>query len=718
MADNTQVEDTAPVTPQELDDTDKAAIVQLLQGVLREERYARRQEVRESRLQRFYERGDQYIYFDETSYQFKPASESGEQLPTYTDVYNIYRPHSRSLISVLSQNPPGVNAVPKDLKKSVDITKANRAEKMRHRVDRDVRMKEVQTRAARFFCTDARVVTRQMVKDGKAVCSVNGVLESKVPIYTDEIKAWPYAVLSHERDVSSAKEEYPDSADFITASNVTSGEAAFERIARIGVLGGTKSYTNADSFAELVTEHTAWFRPAKYRKLPKEVQAKVKSLYPGGFRCVVISDHVCEMEAESIDDALAVGFPAPGDGQNRPSLLKDCVPLQDAFNDFMNMMREHADYCIPATWYDSTGIDDEAMVEQRSEPGAMHGIKVPNGKSITDVIWQETAPQLPAEVTQLAETISGQLSQFITGDLPSLYGGSMEDVDTAKGYSMAREQAMGALAPAWSAMQMLFATIYEQLIQALATALGDEEISIPGDGGKADSFKASELLVGEYGWYPDTDSSFPETTAAKRAAYQNYVTQLAGMDGGPAIIGLPDNLKLGLQLSGLEDFVIPGAEARDKQLREIEQLLGQKPVPPDPMAVQQAQASGQPPPPPTPSVPIDPVWDYHQAEMDKVQEWLSSDERVQEERQGNLAGIENVKLHGQAHKDALAAQQGQPQGKPPSVSIAFGDVTDPKAQAQILAEAGIQTTPDALQEGQGEADAQKLMHNIVPKVIQ
>jgi hypothetical protein len=155
----------------------------------------------------------------------------------------------------------------------------------------------------------------------------------------------------------------------------------------------------------------------------------------------------------------------------------------------------------------------------------------------------------------------------------------------------------------------------------------------------------------------------------------------------------PDNLKLVQQYSGLgEDLVIPQAKARDKQLREIEQLLQESPIP---MVGQlQAAPGGAPQQQFQSSVAIDPVWDYHQWEMEKIQDWLSTESAFNEIRKGNMKGIENVKLHGQAHKDALAQQQGAPHIEPPKVSMTM-QVTDPTTIAQFAQAAGAtSTTPD------------------------
>ena len=135
------------------------------------------------------------------------------------------------------------------------------------------------------------------------------------------------------------------------------------------------------------------------------------------------------------------------------------------------------------------------------------------------------------------------------------------------------------------------------------------------------------------------------------------------------------------------------AEARTKQLHEIELLLQEAPVPPDPAMLDQAQtahaaaslvattAGGQAPPfaapPDQPSVPVQEL-DYHQYEFQTCQQWLSSKARRDEDEKGNQAGVQNVILHALAHRvyiqQAAAAQAalaappmaGKGQPSPPS----------------------------------------------------
>lgn len=681
----------------DLSESARNGIEQLVQGILKEDRAARRAEVRRAWQQRAFKNGIQHLWYDTTTWSYLLPQASPEELPRFMDVYNIYTPHWRSFVSILSQNPPGVNFVPNDLQLGRDVTAANYAEKMRHRVDRLVHMKDAQMEASSLFCTDGRTIARVRVDpEGKLRVTMHGVLESNVPVYVRKMEKWSYCVLSEEQDVWELKTEFPDFADEIVPSDDTTAESNYERFARLMILGSSRGYDAGDAFKNLATRHEAWVRPWRYKKLPDEVQDEVSDAFPEGLRATIVSGKCVDCVEETMESALCVQWPAPGQGQIRPSMLHDLVPIQEAFNDILNLIREHGEYSIPARWVSDT-VDGEAIAEQVSAPGVTHQITVPSGASVEDLVFIEPTPTLPAELIANVDRLL-TLAQFATGDLPSLFGEGTPDQETASGQKMLSDQAKGQLSPAWAGIQHLFAAIYPLAIK-LAAQMSPDQIAVDGNAGN-DKFNPQAILEGEWGCYPDTDSSFPESMADKRASLQMVLTQVGQAD--PSIALQPDNLKLVKQYSGLTDLIIPGAEARDKQLEEIEQLLQESPVPdPEQMpqwiqAARQAAASGQQPPPPplTSSIPIG-RYDFDQPEFDKCKEWLSSPACREEQRKGNLQGIQNVELHAALHEARIqqVAQANAPKAEPPKVSLTAA-VTDPTAVAQLLGEVGVQTTPD------------------------
>jgi len=150
---------------------------------------------------------------------------------------------------------------------------------------------------------------------------------------------------------------------------------------------------------------------------------------------------------------------------------------------------------------------------------------------------------------------------------------------------------------------------------------------------------------------------------------------------GAQLFESPDNWELFKQLLGFPELTLIEAVARNKQVREIELLLEQSPIPPDPQELQAAQvqhaaatvaaqAMGGPPPPPLdptsllkPSVPIDEL-DFHQWEGKKGQEWLSGEEAWRQLALGNKAGVLNVKLHTKEHLKLAAAMAAPPMPMP------------------------------------------------------
>lgn len=696
---------TAAVVPEVQEQTQtsealRSAFEDLVTGCLKEESSPRRSEVRKAWRQRLFRNDIQYLWYDKTSGQYLSPEASGQSLPRFRNVYNIYTPHWRSFVSILSQNPPGINFVPDDLQRSTDVTAASYAEKMRHRVDRMVHMKDRQAEASGYFCTDGRTITRSWIdKKGKLRVTVHGVLESKVPIFSRGMENWGYAILSEEIDKWEAKDNYEEFADDIDGPGDGSSETGYERYARLGILADSRG-GYADSLKNMVTRHVAWIRKSRFRKLPKDVAEEAKSLYPDGVQITMISGKAVECVPGKMEDSLAVSWPAPGMGASRPSLLNSLVDLQVDFNDYMNMLREHIDFSIPATWVTDT-IDSESLEEQRSAPGVIHQITVPNGASISDLVMQEQVAQLPPELVANIDRILA-FAQFTTGDLPSLSGEGDAHSETASGQKMLSDQAKGQLSPAWGGLQWLFAGTYQIDVKLAAQmASGEESISVHGGPSGQQRFNPQAILDGQFGCYPNQDSSFPETVADQRASYQNQVTMLSGAgEAGLTIVMHPANLKLGKQYSGLKDFYIPQADARDKQLEEIEQMLQETPVPDQAkipawqQAAHQAIATGQTPPPMplTSSVPIG-KRDYNQFELEFGIEWLSSIACREEIKKGNQQGVDNVSLHLDLHEAEIQAAQPAPVPKPPNVSMT-AVITDPVAITQLLAIAGAHTTPE------------------------
>ena len=589
-------------------------------------------------------------------------------------------------MAVLSQNPPGVNFEPDDPTQSTDITAAQAAEKYKWVIDRANDRKSLQQKIARLFWTDGRVClyTRTITdSDGnkQQMIDAYGVLEHKCPIIATNEEQMVYQVLSDEIDICKAK----DDCEWAGAGGLKKASLpwANQPMSRIGA-PSVYSVRTRLLIRRLVRRLRAHCDaascvaqgPQRFRKHQKEVQPQLEEAFPDGCHVKFQGGAYCGSWNENMDDHLAVGHAEDGDGQSRPSWGKGMVPLQDGYNNYKNMRREYHDYGIPVTIFDQSMFDVDAMQEQISEPGnTIFTSQGTNGQPMTNFFAQTEALAPPEDLIEAENDLRGPLGEFISAAQPSLFGAQLKGNDTAAAYAMSREQAMGIIGTPWGRLQELFAKAYKQAVMCAATDEAADavvNISIPGKRGmeKLDSVAIADLQVGNFHCFPDTDSSFPETTSAKRSAYQQFMQASEFNEILMEASNEPDNLALGEELAGL-DLTIPAVLARNKQLREIDELLANVPQPPSQQAMMQyahikavydtavqagmQETQGPPQPPPQQSsVPIDPIFDFNKYEFQECQAWLNSEERVEEEKKGNLLGIENVRLHGIAHEQAMA----------------------------------------------------------------
>jgi hypothetical protein len=262
----------------------------------------------------------------------------------------------------------------------------------------------------------------------------------------------------------------------------------------------------------------------------------------------------------------------------------------------------------------------------------------------------------------------------------------------------------------WSAMQRIWCRIYYQAA-LLASKNPDHAkgIVVEGADGKNVKFEVAQLTKGNFHFHPNTDSSFPESTAAQRINLNNVVTTAGGTPLGAALFESPDNWEQFLRLNGHSNLTLTPAMAYEKQTAEIEILLRETPVEPDPRLVKEAQVQhaaaaiaakqqGLPEPPFAPpqpqcSVPVG-KWDYDKWELAKCQEFLSSEACRRElasggpDGKGNALGVRNVELHADLHQAAMIAKAAQmaalaPPPPPPVITPKLKAAHAPEGAAHV-----------------------------------
>ncbi|MFY9732645.1 MAG: hypothetical protein WAK24_18710, partial [Candidatus Acidiferrales bacterium] len=423
------------------------------------------------------------------------------------------------------------------------------------------------------------VETRLRVPNGQEVITIVGGLELKTPPWAGEMHEYPYLQWNMEVHQARLRAAYPHAADKIGAP-VATGSQEYERLARLAQSQGGPLTEGGDFNINLITFQRTWLRPWAFFALDdKSLRDELLQLFPDGAYVAFAGDTYCESRNENMDDHWRVLHALPGDGSSgRPALGDALISVQERFNTLSNLQIETYEYGIPPIYADSEVLDFDALQNQTAEPGAHYPARSKPGQSLAAGFFQPAPAEVPPDLAEHAANLMGPVAQFLTGAFPALFGGAMANNDTAAGYAMARDQAMGRIGLVWRRMKFFHADVMLLAVDCFRrNRPNDVEVTLLGAGAAFES-KWIRLadLKGNLFSYPETDEQYPTLWSQQRGV----LLQLLGSPDPAmqAVLSHPENLALVKRLIGLEELVIPDEESRTKQYREIAQLVAESPV--------------------------------------------------------------------------------------------------------------------------------------------
>jgi hypothetical protein len=549
--------------------------------------------------------------------------------------------------------------------------------------------------------TVPRVIGSRRTPSGQEVISIAGGLELNTPVWANEMHEYPYLQWQAEVHRAKLKAAYPHAANKIEAAPSQGPDDVYARVSRLSVEQGLPSIHPGDALMNLVTFDRTWLRPwALYSIEDEEVRNELLAMFPDGCYCGFAGDVYCESRSESMDDHWRVLHALPGDGQNRPSVGDSLVQVQERYNVLSNMQAETYEYGIPPIYADPQVLDFDALANQVAEPAAHFPARARPGQPLAAGFFQPAPAQVPPDMIRHQQDLIGPVAQFLTGLFPAIFGGNMEDVKTASGYALARDQAMGRLGLVWRRTKQFYADVLLLAVDCFRkNRPEDAEIPLLGPDGVLDArmIRAADLK-GNICVHPEADETFPRLKSQQRAVLQ----QLFSLND-PLIqeaLAEPANIGYIKNVLGLTELVIPGEDSRNKQLREIQQLLASAPIaismqpsgaahvapgfspasgvheesnateplngaPEDAAlkggatksasanSLESPVASHQPSVLILPSVPVDQLLDDHAVEFEECKRWANS-EAGQAAKMTNPAGFANVRAHTEAHLRAMS----------------------------------------------------------------
>ena len=512
------------------------------------------------------------------------------------------------------------------------------------------------------------------VPNGQEVISIVGGLELNTPVWANEQHEFPYLQWQMEVHRAKLKAAFPLAADKIQMGGPIEADDVYARATRVAVAQGMPTTHPGDALFNLITFSRTWIRPwAFYSIEDTAVRDALLGLFPDGCYAAFAGETYCESRNESMDDCWRVMHALPGDGQNRPSVGDSLIEVQERYNTLSNIQAETYEYGIPPIYADPQVLDFDSLSSQTAEPAAHYPARARPGMALADGFFQPAPAQVPPDMLRHQQDLIGPIAQFLTGLFPAVFGGEMENVKTASGYAMARDQALGRLGLVWRRLKQFYGDVMLLSVDCFRKHRpNDVEIPFLGAGGEFEAkFIRLADLKGNIQAHPESDETFPRLKSQQRAVLQQL---MANPDPTiQAAMREPANLGFIKSLVGLAELVVPGDDARNKQLREIQQLLLSAP-----MVVEAAPhvaaadadgeraSSGATPQPGVhlmPTIPVDELLDDHATEFEECRRWSSSD-AGQIARVQNPAGFANVRAHAALHAAALARQQAIPPQTP------------------------------------------------------
>src|SRR5436190_2589246 len=484
-------------------------------------------------------------------------------------------------------------------------------------------------------------------KPKSRVCmEVYGGLFVKVPVWARNQSDCNYLIYSYETHYANVLEQYPELREKLVA-----GKSTYDLYEQ---WGRTSPQYRGEHPINNATFRNAWLRHAIFNILSEDESDSLHKEFPDGVKVEVVNDFVADACNEPLDDSWTLTYNPLSDYIHFDPIGLLLTSVQDITNDIISLVVQTIEHGIPQTFADPKVLNFKAYRESEALVGGIFPASPKSGKAMGDAFYEVKTVTLSQEVLPFAQKVQ-EIGQMVSGALPSLFGGQMSGSRTASEYSMSRAQALQRLQSTWKMLLMWWKNVNGKAIPLFIKEMKDDEKQVKKDefGNFVNVFIRRSELEGKIGSVElEANENLPMTWNQQKDAIMELFKM--NNDTITASLTTAENMPYIKQSIGLNDYVIPGEDDRQKQYEEIQLLTNSEPIqmPPDPMAMQQAQMMGGPSPQPQNMPSIMPEYDVdnHPLESDICRRWLVSDAGRLCKLE-NPAGYENVLLHMKMHLD-------------------------------------------------------------------
>lgn len=501
-----------------------------------------------------------------------------------------------------------------------------------------------------------RFVGNKTIPKTRVCIEVYGGLNIKIANYALTQAETPYLRFAKETNYTNALAKYPWMRKDMpeggwSDAGITDVYEAFARL--------NPEY-RGEVPLDLVTESLTWLRPSSFDVLTKSEAKKLRRRFPDGAKVAMVNDTVAEYENENLDDCWTLTRNPLSDYLTHDPLGSLLTNIQDITNDLISLILQTIEHGVSQTWVDPGVVNLNGQRQIEAAPGTLTAVKtLAGGKSVKDAFFESKTASLSPEVIPFYNIIQ-QLGQFVSGALPSLFGGAQDNgSNTASQYAMSRQMAMQRLNTPWKMMILWWKDTFSKAIPVYMNLLeGDERFVEKDDKGRfLNVYIRKAEIEGKIG---RVELEAAETIPITEEQTKQMIMEIMNLNNNALAAAMmsPENLPMLRKLVKIPEFKIPGEQDRIKQQEEILILVNTKPeiLPADQSTelTPEDMMAGKLPPQDIelPSVMVDPIIDNHEIEANACREWLVGPVGRLAKSE-NPDGYKNVMLHMKAHLDQI-----------------------------------------------------------------
>jgi predicted RNA-binding Zn-ribbon protein involved in translation (DUF1610 family) len=475
--------------------------------------------------------------------------------------------------------------------------------------------------------------TKKRPKNRECI-EIYGPLNVKVPMWAKDQQSCHLLILETEESIYELRSIYPEYEKDIQGQDLTE-----DRESRI------PSNYAGDFPRDLSTVKRVWLRPKSYYYWGSDTEEfQALSKFAEGLYAVIINnDLIVEAIGDKLDDHWTISEHPLAETLHAEPMGTVMVPMQDITNELANLSLETIEFGISEVFADSKVLDFDQYEKQEVKPGQITPATAPAGMALSNGFYEIRPATMPEGIEFFSNRVES-MTQFVMGTYPSVFGGALaEGGGTAREYEMSKSSALQRLTTTWNILQYWWADLMGKSVKSYAENMRGDENFVKSQGSNFLNVWVRKVeMSGSIGEImPEVSETLPVSWTQKRDVILNLMNMKDPRIGD--ILAHPENASLVASTIGVAELYIPGDDDRNKQLKEISDLLMAEPIM-GPMG-------------PVSSVPITPELDNHAVEAEVCKGWLKSE--VGLEMKGT-PGYMNVLAHLKEHLMQLMMQMPPP----------------------------------------------------------